>query len=277
MNEGLLLDRESATHLYVASTVEKFGSDDDYRRAWNRWGQASERIYRDAALTIERGYRDDPRCVYCHADRDAAHAVHCPSVVYAPRPGGNPQAGSLLRDLVERIGEDAFAFDEIDGVLHAVLRLTPERYCKLAESDAELLVLAAAERSELALGARNLLLNEGITELWTLAVSTGATKWDSTNAFLGVGTSSTAAAATDTGLIGTTDYQGMVATYPSITSQTAKWKGSYGSGVAEFAWNEWSVCNTNANSGKNLNRKVETLGTKPAGVVWTLEVQITLS
>ena len=46
----------------------------------------------------------------------------------------------------------------------------------------------------------NVLLNEGINELWTLVAGTGATKFDNTNANIGVGDSSAAEAASQTAL-----------------------------------------------------------------------------
>lgn len=83
----------------------------------------------------------------------------------------------------------------------------------------------------------NLLLNEGINELWTIACSAGGTKWDNTNAYLGVGDSSAAADPTQTDLQGANKvYVGMDSGYPTYgTSQKATWRSTFGAGVANQA------------------------------------------
>jgi hypothetical protein len=100
----------------------------------------------------------------------------------------------------------------------------------------------------------NLLLNEGINELFALICSATGTKFDNTNAYLGVGDSATAADATQTGLQAAANYlyKAMEAGFPTYgTAQKATWKSSFGSAEANFAWNEFTVCNTGANTGKN--------------------------
>jgi hypothetical protein len=126
----------------------------------------------------------------------------------------------------------------------------------------------------------NVLLNEGINELWTILCSSGGTKFDNTNAYLGVGDSSTAEDASQTGLQAATNklYKGMEASYPTYgTSQKATWKSSFGSAEANFAWNEFTVANGSSDAAKNLNRKVSAQGTKTSGQTWELTLEITLS
>jgi len=128
-------------------------------------------------------------------------------------------------------------------------------------------------------GEGNCLLNTGIDEMWDLitgAVSGADHIFDNAAAQIGVGDSSTAASATQTDLQAATNktYKGMEASYPTSTSQKATFKASFGSTDANYAWNEWVV--KQSTSGKCLNRKVESLGTKSSGT-WTLEVDITLS
>lgn len=126
---------------------------------------------------------------------------------------------------------------------------------------------------------RNLLLNEGIAEFLDLAITTGATKFDNTNAYLGVGDSATAAAASQTGLQASTNklYKAMDSTYPSRSSQTVTWRSTFGSSDANFSWQECTVANGNSDSAKNLNRKVQDMGTKASGTTWVLSLAITLS
>lgn len=124
----------------------------------------------------------------------------------------------------------------------------------------------------------NCLLNTGIDEMWDLvtgAVSGASHIYDNAAAQIGVGNSDTAAQATDTDLIGASKtYKAMEAGFPTSTSQKVTFKSSFGSGDANYAWEEWVV--KQSTSTICLNRKVESLGTKSTGT-WTLEVDITLS
>lgn len=126
----------------------------------------------------------------------------------------------------------------------------------------------------------NLLLNEGIAELLDLVIASGTpTNFGNANAYIGVGDSSTAAAATQTGLQASTNkaYAGMESGYPSRTNQTVTWRAVFGSAVANFAWQEFSVANGNSDAADNLNRVVSDQGTKASGQTWTVDVAITLS
>jgi hypothetical protein len=139
----------------------------------------------------------------------------------------------------------------------------------------------------------NLLLNEGIQQLEDLTMiatvltnQTAANAWGNTNAYLGVGDSSTAEAATQTELQAATNrfYKVMNATYPSRSSQTVSFQADFTGTEANYVWNEWTVAagaTTASGAGftsgtKNLNRKVASLGTKTTGT-WTLTGQMTFS
>ncbi len=125
----------------------------------------------------------------------------------------------------------------------------------------------------------NLLLNEGITLLQNLLTGGAGTPYNNANSYLGVGDSSTAAAATDTGLLAPTNklYKAMEAGYPSISNQTTTWRAIYGATEANFAWNEFTVANGSTDASTNLNRKVSAQGTKTSGQVWTLDLAVTWS
>ncbi|KKN47227.1 hypothetical protein LCGC14_0665160 [marine sediment metagenome] len=127
-------------------------------------------------------------------------------------------------------------------------------------------------------GEGNLLLNEGINELFVLLCGSGGTKFDNSNARLGVGNSNSAAVATQTGLLGgSTLFKAMEATYPlNGTDQKATFRSSFGSSEGNFAWEEWTVDN-GAGANKNLNRKVTVLGTKVSGTTWVFTVEVSLS
>ena len=125
----------------------------------------------------------------------------------------------------------------------------------------------------------NLLLNEGINALWSILCETTPTetRYTAANARIGVGNGSAAAAAADTGLTGaSTAFKAMESGFPTFgSSQKATFKSSFGDTDANFAWNEWTIDN-GATPNKNLNRKVESLGTKSTGT-WTLAVSVTIS
>lgn len=126
----------------------------------------------------------------------------------------------------------------------------------------------------------NLLLNEGINMLWTILCSSGGTKFDNANAYLGVGDSTTAAAASQTGLQASTNklYKAMDVSYPTYgTNQKATWKATFGSSEANFSWQEFTVANGNSDTATNLNRKVSDQGTKASGQTWELTLEITVS
>lgn len=134
----------------------------------------------------------------------------------------------------------------------------------------------------------NLLVNEGIQRLMdmTMIATLTGTGWNNANAFLGVGDSSTAEAATQTELQAATNrfYKAMNATFPSRSSQTSSFQSDFTTTEANYVWNEWTISSgatTASGAGftsgtTNLNRKVASLGTKASGT-WTLTGQLTIS
>ena len=127
-------------------------------------------------------------------------------------------------------------------------------------------------------GKGNLLLNEGINELFTILCGSSGTKFDNTNARIGVGNSNTAATASQTALQGgSTAFVGMDSGFPTFgSSQKATFRATFDSSTGNFAWEEWTVDN-GAAANKNLNRKVTSLGTKASGTTWVFTVEIALS
>ena len=127
----------------------------------------------------------------------------------------------------------------------------------------------------------NVLLNAGINELWELVCAATATRFDNGNAELGVGNSATGEQATDTDLIGGSQlFKAMDGSYPTYgTSQKAVWRTTFQSAEANFDWEEFMVANGGDPGGADigLNRKTSSEGTKGAGQVWELTLEITLS
>jgi hypothetical protein len=124
----------------------------------------------------------------------------------------------------------------------------------------------------------NLLLNEGIAALLNLLIGAAETAFSNANAYLGVGDSTTAASASQTGLQAATNklYKAMAASYPQISGQTVTWRAEFGDAEANFSWQEFTVASGNSDAADNLNRKVQDLGTKASGT-WTLDLAITFS
>ena len=125
---------------------------------------------------------------------------------------------------------------------------------------------------------KNVGLNGGIGEAIDLICGIGGTAYSNANARSGVGTSTTAAVATQAGLLATATDQAtatMDATYPSRSAQTVSFRTTFGGAVANFAWNEFVIDNSTATDA--LIRKVSTQGTKTSGQTWELTTQITVS
>jgi hypothetical protein len=126
----------------------------------------------------------------------------------------------------------------------------------------------------------NVLLNEGINVLWSLAAGGAGTAFSNANSYIGVGSDATAAAAVQTGLQAAVNklYAGMDDGFPTFgTSQKITFKSTFDSDEANFAWNEFTVANGNSDASVNLNRKVSAQGTKVLGQVWSMTIEITLT
>lgn len=169
--------------------------------------------------------------------------------------------------------------------------LVPDQRLKLVEKalwqpkwliekrESDVAWLAGADPFDSVAFEGNLLLNEGIAEMWDLIIGAAATAFNNANSYLGVGDSATAAAATDTGLIAAVNeaYVAMEATYPQRTAETVDFRSVFDGSTGNFAWNEFSAANANSDAGDNMNRLVSAQGTKTTGQSWTLTLSITLS
>ena len=125
----------------------------------------------------------------------------------------------------------------------------------------------------------NILVNAGINLVWALICGGAGTAFNNANAYIGVGDSNVAEAATQTDLQAAVNKlrKAMDATYPTYgTSQKASWRSTFGGTDANWAWKEFAVFNAAA-AGTMLNRKVSDQGTKTAGQTWQVTLEITLS
>ena len=107
-------------------------------------------------------------------------------------------------------------------------------------------------------------------------VGAEATLFNNANSRIGVGDSTTAFAATQTDLQAATNRirKGMVATFPTRSTNTLVFRSEFTGAEANFAWNEYGIFNA-ASGGVMLNRRVQSNGTKIAGQIWIFEVTVT--
>lgn len=139
----------------------------------------------------------------------------------------------------------------------------------------------------------NLLMYGGASVLWQALIGNGTTTagqaltyFNNAQAAIAVGDSSTAAAATQTNLQAATNKlrKAMDATYPLHTDATTAgaasivFRSTFGTSDANWAWQEWGVFNSTTDAtGRMLNRKVESLGTKTSSATWQFTVTLTLA
>jgi hypothetical protein len=137
----------------------------------------------------------------------------------------------------------------------------------------------------------NLLLYGGASCQWQTLIGNGTgtsgqtlTYFNNANAYIGVGDSNTAEAATQTDLQASTNKlrKAMDSTYPQHTDATTSgaasivFRSTFGTSDANYAWAEWGVFN-GSSGGRMLNRKVQSLGTKTSAGTWQLTVTLTLA
>ncbi|MCC7126460.1 MAG: hypothetical protein IT178_16540 [Acidobacteria bacterium] len=105
-----------------------------------------------------------------------------------------------------------------------------------------------------------------------------ATFLNAANAYLGVGSSTTAFSAAHTDLQAASDKtrKAMDSTYPQRSSNVLTYRSTFAAGDANYAWEEWGVFNASS-AGTMFSRKVETLGTKTSAQSWQLTATITVT
>jgi hypothetical protein len=146
--------------------------------------------------------------------------------------------------------------------------------------------------------AGNLLVTEGLNQVTQLIIGSGGVTFSNTHGLVTVGDSSTAAAIGDTYVTatftsGSNCYQNPNdATFPTQSNGVISSQSTYGSGVANFAWNGWgwaiyngtaaanatlSAHGTGSNQAVLVNHKIASLGTKGSGAAWVFSSSTTLS
>jgi hypothetical protein len=108
-------------------------------------------------------------------------------------------------------------------------------------------------------------------------IGEAVTEFNNANAHIGVGNGTAAFAATQTDLQGASKARkAMEATFPTRAANVLTFRSLFGTGDANFAWEEWAVFNASA-AGTMLNRKVESLGTKTSAQSWQITATLTVT
>lgn len=143
----------------------------------------------------------------------------------------------------------------------------------------------------------NMIVTTGLGNLTNRFIGGGGDPFSNSQGFVGVGDSSTAAAAGQTDLqaasnkyYNTLDASNPTRTTTTNTNDTVQAISTFGTSVANFAWNEWAWFTTtggtitpgtgiNVSSGTEqmLNRKVATMGTKASGATWVFTTTVVFS
>jgi len=135
----------------------------------------------------------------------------------------------------------------------------------------------------------NLLVNGGINRIWG-QLNSNTQVWDQTHTGIGVGNSSTAAAASDNNLLGASKrFNQCDSGFPSLPGvQNIQFAATFGTADANFAWNEYGIVVPNTSTTFTaggtlptnyvlLNRKVVSLGTKTSSDIWIFTATMTLA
>lgn len=109
-----------------------------------------------------------------------------------------------------------------------------------------------------------------------LLVGTSSNTFTNSTSYIGVGDSSAGFLSAQTDLQGTKLRKNVDGGFPTITNNVLTFQATFGTGQANFAWNEWGIFNASS-SGTMLNRKVENLGTKTSAQSWQITCVLTVN
>lgn len=132
---------------------------------------------------------------------------------------------------------------------------------------------------EIAYAGQNIILDTGANEMLKLISGTGGTAFSNANAYIFVGTNSTAETAADTGVLATGGNRASAyldSGFPMVNGREVTFQASFSDNYANFQWNEVSITNGTGANAVAMNRKVQNLGTKTTGT-WTVQVKVSLT
>ena len=117
----------------------------------------------------------------------------------------------------------------------------------------------------------------GLTDMLKGLIGESFTAFSNANAHIGVGNGTTAFRAAHTDLQGASKARkAMDATYPQRSGLALTFRSTFGSGDANFAWEEFAIFNASS-ANDMFSRKVENHGTKASGDTWVFTVTHTSS
>lgn len=125
--------------------------------------------------------------------------------------------------------------------------------------------------------APNLFLTAGINTVLKLAAGQAGTAYNATNTRLAVGDGTTVPAAADTDLKGTNKFRQVVDSAPVVSTNQVTFVATFGTGVANYDWQEVGVVNGSGTSGEMWSRTVQNLGTKTSAATWILDWTLSIS
>lgn len=136
--------------------------------------------------------------------------------------------------------------------------------------------------------ALGLLLNTGGLQIWkALRGDASPVTYTNASSYLCVGSSTTAAAATQTALVAETGRKAMDASFPLVPLEVAGgrtaaaremvFRSTFGGTDANSTWQEFMVDHAAAASATPLDRFVSNQGTKVAQQVWELTIGLTIT
>lgn len=121
------------------------------------------------------------------------------------------------------------------------------------------------------------LSNVGRDHIASAVVGAAVDPFNATNAHLGVGNGTAVFDAAQTDLQGASSLRKLMdGGYPTNSTNVLTYRATFGTADANFAWEEWGVFNA-ASAGTMLNRRVESLGTKPDTQSWQFTVTLTVT
>ena len=179
---------------------------------------------------------------------------------------------NLKRLVFERMMDDDLFRQMMAERARGIGRIDVDKYEHIDPNDptSPLVFVGRAE-------GKNLFLNAGITQIWNLVTGVNANTYTNAEAQIGIGDSSTAAAASQTDLQAPTNktWKAMDATYPQVSAQSAIFRSTFASGDANYVWAEFAVRRSTGTI--LLNRGVSAMGTKTSAGSWVATVTLSIA
>lgn len=179
---------------------------------------------------------------------------------------------SLKRLAYERMMDDDLFRQMVAERARGIGRIDVDKFEHTDPSDPTS-PLVLVDRAE----GKNLFLNAGITRIWELVLGSSTATFTNAEAQVGIGDSSTAAAASQTDLQAASNktWKAMDATYPQQSAQSLIFRSTFLTSDANYVWAEFAV--RRSTGALLLNRGVSAMGTKTSAGQWVATVTLSIS